>query len=282
MKKILGSCFLAMMLLLSFSAVAFAAGPTTVTVDWTGGGVVGGVVGTGDTTTTFNANISNGTGHFTAADSNDNPYGYAVDSQSAYITGAFSNGSMYFETVRNTSYVPMYGVAGQAINAFVGSSGTGEMATGSGTNYAAMGNGTYGQSHTSGGYNFEAVAGGGSYTIYQNISALAAISGFTSTGTGSAKINDMTTGASGVTSINLGWGGGCYTNANALFTGVGSFGVGATGSNSITTPIAGASGTMVAGGWTGNGNGSFGSVAFNAVMNFANGGSVGNYSVKVQ
>ena len=87
----------------------------------------------------------------------------------------------------------------------------------------------------------------------------------------------MTTGASGATNVNFGWGGGCYTNANANFTGSGSFAVTAAGTNGITTPISGASGTMVAGGWTASG-----ASTLSTIMSFTNGGSVGNYSVKVQ
>ena len=260
----------------AFSIPAMAAAPTNVSITWNGGGSVGGTVNTGDTTSTFLVSAGLANGSFTATDSNNNPYGYNVDSNTAYITGTLTNGSMAFQTVRNTSYVPMYGVAGQSVYAYVGSSGTGAMATGSSTNYASMVNGTYGLTHTANGYNFEADASGGSYQITQTISSPNALAWFNSLGSGTSKINDMTTQASGANSVDLGWGAGCYTNANALFTGAGSFETYAQGQNGITTPISGASGSMVAGGWAASGVSSL-----DTILNFTNGGSIGNYSIKV-
>jgi hypothetical protein len=146
------------------------------------------------------------------------------------------------------------------------------MATGSSTNYASMVNGTYGQAHTAGGYNFE--ANGSSFQILQTIaSGNGDLAQFNSIGNGSSRINSMTTQA-GANSADLGWGAGCYTNANATFTGAGSFIVYAQGNNGITTPIAGANGAMVAGGWTASG-----ASTLQTVMSYANGGSVGNFSV---
>jgi len=176
----------------------------------------------------------------------------------------------------------MYGSSGQTVYAFVGSSGTGSMATGSATNYANMTNATYGKDKTAGGFNFEADAMGGVYQVQQYIGSANSSASFAATGSGTTAINSMTTGASGDNNADLGWGGGCYTNANMTATGVGSFMVSASGSNRITTPIADASGATVAGGWTGDGDGTAGSVSFQTVMSFITGGSVGNFSVKVQ
>lgn len=274
-KRILISFILAVVTIFALASTTLAAGPTTVVVDWTGTGTVDGNVNTGDTNSQFQANGTTDV-HFTATDQNDNPYGYNVDTNTAYITGTINGGGdIYFQTERLTSKTSMYGPAGQIVNAFVGSTGTGAIATGSGTNFAAMTNGTYGKPHTDGGYNFE--ANGASYQIYQTILAQNSIAWFESLGSGSSLINDMTTQASGASNTDLGWGAGCYTNANAVFTGSGSFEVYAAGPNSITTPISGASGTMVPGGWTANGPSSL-----NTVMTFANGGSVGNYSIKVR
>ncbi len=282
-KRILIGLLVAAIAVMSFSAMCFASPPpSVVTVTWDGGGTVGGTVDTGATVSTFTVSAGAANGSFTATDSNDNPYGYGVDTNSAYINGTISNGYMQFQTDRVSSYVPMYGVAGQSIFNFVGSSGTGAMATGSSTNYAAMGNGTYGKPHTTGGFNFEANAGSGTYQVLQTISAIEALAQFVANGSGTVKINSMTTEAAGTANVNLGWGGGCYTNATMLATGAGDFTATAIGKNSVTTPIAGASGAMVAGGWNGIGNGTYGSVALNTVMTFANGASVGNFSVKVQ
>ena len=276
MRKIVVGVLMSLVLMVALAGAAFAATPTVTNVTWTGAtGSIVGVVETGATTTTFNVNAGLASGNFVATDSNDNPYSYGVDTNSAYINGVVSGGSMSFQTVRNTSYVPMYGDAGQTVYAFVGSTGTGAMATGSGTNYAGMTNGTYGQPHTAGGYNFE--ASGSSYQILNYVTTSSGdYARFNALGNGSAVINNMTTGASGATNVNFGWGGGCYTNANATFTGAGSFAVDAGGTNGITTPISGASGAMVAGGWTASGVSTL-----STIMNFTNGGSVGNYSVKV-
>ena len=272
MKRILLGIFMAMVIIIGMAVPAFAASPDVVTVTWAGGGVINGSVNTGATLTTFNVNAAGAAGTFTATDSNDNPYSYGTDSNVAYFNGTVANGFMSFQTDRLTSYVPMYGVAGQTVYAFVGSSGTGAMATGSGTNYAAMTNGTYAQPHTAGGFNFE--ASGSSYQIISQLNTVNSFAGFNATGNGTAKIDNMTTGASGANNINFGWGGGCYTNADAVFTGSGSFQVQAYSPNGITTPISGASGAMVAGGWN-----STGASSISTIMNFTSGASVGNYSV---
>ncbi|MHB8084379.1 MAG: hypothetical protein ACYDHZ_00940 [Dehalococcoidia bacterium] len=280
MKKIFVSVILALIAVFAFSIPAFASSPTVATVTWNGGGIVGGVVTTGDTTSTFNVSAGLANGSFTATDSNDNPYGYGVDTNFAYIGGSFTNGgTMTFQTVRNTSYAPMYGASGQTTGTLVTSTDSGSMSTDSWTNYAEMTNAMYG--HTVVGA--ADLTANGTYTIQQYVAS--SMSGNTITGdyamltaggTGTAAINDMTTGASGATNVNLGWGGGCYTNANAIFTGSGTFQVAAAGTNGITTPIADASGAMVAGGWT-----ALGVSSLNTIMVFTSGGSVGNFSVKV-
>lgn len=284
-KKLIFAGVIAIIALIVLCVPVFAAAPTTVTVNWNGGGVVNGQVNTGDTTTVFGVNANNAVGTFTATDFNDNPYSYGVDSNSAYMGGSFSNGgSMTFQTTRNTSYSPMYGSAGQEVYTFVGSNGSGSLSTDSGTNYAGMTNGMYGQTVVGGA---DLTANGSNYLIQQYV--LNSVgqpsgngAGLQAAGNGSAAVNDMTTGASGGSQANLGWGGGCYTNATAAFTGAGTFSVWGTASNSVSTPIADASGALVPGGWVANGNGSTGSATLNTIMNFVNGGSVGNFSVKVQ
>ncbi len=281
MKKILIAILIATMSLLTVGSAVLADAPTTTIVTWVGGGVIGGTVTSGnDNVASFGVNAAGANGVFTVTDSNNNPYGYNVDTVNAYIQSNVTNGSTWFQTDRIDSYTPMYGVAGQTVYAFVGSSGTGSMATGSGTNYAAMGNGTYGQPHTAGGFNFE--ANGSSYQILEYLGTSSGnYAQFDAQGNGTAVIDCMTTGGSGAGNINFGWGGGCYTNADATFTGIGSFAVDAVGSNSITTPIAGASGAMVAGGWTANGDGTLNSVSYHVIANFVAGATISNYSVTV-
>lgn len=270
MKKLVISMLVAILAITFIAVPALAADPTTTTVSWNGGGLITGIVNTVDTTTTFGINAIGASGSFTATDSNDNPYSYGVDSNTAYIQSSVTNGSTYFQTVRAES-TPMYGAGGQTVYAFVGSNGTGTMATGSSTNYAAMVNGTYNQPLL-GGANFTAT--GTNFQIIQSIiSGSGDAAQFNSVGNGSAVINCMTTQA-GATAADLGWGAGCYTNANATFTGAGQFTVTAVGTSGITTPIADASGAMVAGGWTANG-----ASTLQTIMSYANGGSVGNFSV---
>jgi hypothetical protein len=289
LKRILITAFLVLTALMVVAVPTFAAdppAPTSVQVNWTGGGVVGGtVVNGGVSTTTFNVAANGGGGTFTSVNNNDNPYNYGISTTSAYINGTVANGGMIdFQTVRNASQ-GMYGPAGQTIYAGVSSdTGTAAIATGSATNYAEMTNGTYGKTHTAGGFNFEAASGTtGGYQIVQTVSASNAIAQFVATGlSGAAQINSMTTGAYGANAVNLGWGGGCYTNATALFSGAGQFAVTSTGANSVSTPIAGANGAIVSGGWVVNGNGSAGSASLQTIANFVNGASVGNFSVSVR
>jgi len=284
MKRILILVCLVLATLMAFAVPALAADPTTTVVTWSGPGVIGGTVTNGvASVTTFNVAANGGSGTFTSTNNNDNPYSYGIPTTSAYITGTIAGGgSIDFQTVRTASQ-GMYGPAGQTVYNYVGTSGTGAIATGSWTNYAEMTNGTYAKPHTAGGYNFEAAGDQGGYQIIQTISASDAISQFVATGTGSgtAQINSMTTGAYGANSVKLGWGAGCYTNANAVFTGAGSFQVGGSGANSVSTPIAGANGAIVTGGWVVNGDGSSGSASINTIANFVNGATVGNFSVKV-
>lgn len=285
MKKftVLIGIILAIVASLIISVPALADGPTNVTVTWSGTTDVTGNVNTGDSVTGFSVSANNATGTFTATDSNNNPYSYGVDNNSAAITGNFSGGGeMVFQTTRTDSYAPMYGASGQTVYNYVGSSDAGSMTTNSGTNYAGMVNCTYGQDKTlSSGYNY--TASGSSFVIQQYVTAPGGdYAGFVSGGNGSAVIDSMTTQASGLNNTDLGWGGGCYTNADATFTGAGTFQVSAVGANNISTPISGASGTISTGGWVLNGNGTSGSATMSVIANYLNGGSVGNFSVKVQ
>lgn len=278
MKRLLIALILAIAIVMSIAVPAMAAGPeTTTTINWSGGGLITGTVDSGASTTTFGVNAGASNGVFTATDNNDNPYNYGVDTQSAYITGTVENGLMEFQTIRNTSKEAMYGPAGQTVYAFVGATGVGTMATGSWTNFAEMTNGTYNKPLVNG-HNFTAT---GLYTIQQYVGQTdASISGnyanLLANGNGSAEIDCMTTGAYGSGAVKLGWGGGCFTNADAVFTGSGSFMVEAAGDNGLTTPIAGANGAMTAGGWAASGVSSL-----QTILNFTAGASVGNYSVAV-
>lgn len=282
MRKVFIAVVVALLVVLATGSTALAADPNTTTVNWSGGGSIGGTVTSGnDATVSFGVNVANGNGSFTVTDSNDNPYGYNVDTVSSYIQSNFSGGGeTWFQTTRTDSYNSMYGHSGQVVYAYVGSTDAGSMATGSWCNYANMVNCTYGKPKTPGGNNFE--ASGSSYMIQQFIAANTDGAGnptdnfaaFNLNGSGTAKVDCMTTEASGCWPTKLGAGGGCYTNADVVATGSGQFQVNAAACNSITTPAGG--------GWTIGGTGTYGSASLNIIANFTSGFSVADYSVKAQ
>lgn len=299
MRKIISSVLsilaLVCILTMAIPGMASADAPTSVVVNWGGPGGWGSGTVTGTTTAGAAAIYSFATsgnqiaGAFNAVDSNDNPYGYNVDSSNSYINADVAGGFIAYEANRTGSYSGMYGPAGQTAASFVGSDGTGEMATGSSNNYAAMVNGTYGGTKTSEGYNYQ--ASGTNYLIASYIGiGDAGITGmgtptFTSTGnyallqsygSGTSKINDMTNQMGG-TSLGFGWGGGCYTNANAIMTGAGTFTTFATGSNGINTDITGANGAYT--GWSGTGTGTLGSVTHTETVTYSGTANVPNFSL---
>ena len=289
MKKLVGiALIVAVALTLCLGTVAMAADPVDVNMNWSGSGSVGTTVTAGnDGVIQFATGGTGISGTFTARDWNDNPYAYNVDTIQSYLDANVTEGSIWYQAGRTDSYAPMYGHSGQVVESFVGvSGGSGEMATGTWTNYARMANGTYGQPHTNGGKNFEVNAS--SYYIYSFIGANGSLGSqtdnwamFQSLGSGTAAINCMTTEASGCGTTGLGWGGGCYTNANAAFTGSGQFRVDATGTNQIVTPIADAAGNPAPGAWTIPGNGTYASCSYSVIANFVGNFGVSNYSVKV-
>lgn len=302
MKKVFGiALVLAVLTSLCFGSVALADGPTEVKVTWSGSGFEGITVTAGDDAVidffTSGAGIN---GNFIARDLNDNPWSFNVDTVNSYITADVTDGVIWYQSNRTDS-AGKYGPAGQLVYNFVGvTGGTGEMATGGQTNCASMTNCTWFKPnpylfpvHTTGGYNFEANAS--DYYIYSFIAENGTPGNpvvypiptdnwaeFEATGSGTADINCMTTQSSGNGPTRLGWGGGCYTNANAAFTGSGSFAVNAMGSNQIVTPIADKNGNPAPGAWTIPGDGSYGSCSYNVIANFVGPFSVGNYSVDVK
>jgi hypothetical protein len=269
--KILSILALVCLLTIAIPAMVMADSPTSVVVNWGGTGVVNSTVTAGTSSVhSFNTDGGSVAGNFVVNNAGDNPYNYGVASTNSYIQGGVGNGVLTY-TVNRTGSYPMYGAAGQVAQSYVlADGGTAYMATGSTMNYAAMVNGTYTKPKTPGGYNFETNA-----TYFEAGSLISSGIGndqayFTSIGSGTAKINDMTNEASAY-GVQLGRGAGCYTNANALFNGIGTFTVGANGGNNIQT------GTINA-----NGNGTVGSVTYQAILNYNGAASNTDYSVTVQ
>lgn len=262
---------LGLLICLLVPSAVFADSPTSIVVNWAGTGAVDSTVTAGTSSVhSFTTDGGSIGGNFIVNNAGDNPYNYGVASTNSYIQGGVGNGILRYIVNRTGSY-SMYGVAGQVADSYVlANGGTAYMATGSTMNYAAMVNGTYNKPKTPGGYNFETNA-----TYFEAGSLISAGSGndqafFTSIGSGTAKINDMSNEAN-AGGVKLGRGAGCYTNANALFNGLGTFTVNAFGGNNIQT------GTINA-----NGNGTVGSVSFLSILNYN--GTAGNtdYSIIVQ
>lgn len=233
MKRLLLSVILALVMVFAVSGIALADDPTTVTVNWTGAGGVGAGVDSGDSNGGFATNGEAINGSFTAVDSNNNPYSYGVDNFSTVLNGSVTNGFINTGDKRVNSYAPMYGAGGQVSwsNVIV-AGGTASMAYRSTTNYAAMGDGTYGY-QLPGGHNI--VVNAVSYLINRLIADGRGNQGYVlANGNGSATLDLMSAGASGIWSLELGRGQGSYTDANFTASGIGGrFEVTGTGNNSV-------------------------------------------------
>ncbi len=219
-KRIFISLFLALITVLSLSTAAFAADPTTVHVDWSGGGAINGSVDTGDSAGGFNVNADLANGNWDAVDSNNNPYSYGVDSFSSVFNGSIANGMMETGVNRLDSKISMYGAAGQKSYSGVSvSGGTADMAYRSTTNYAAMVDASYGYQLT-GGHNI--VANADSYVISRYINdGNGELGSFYAVGNGVATLDCMSAEASGNGVLKFGQGAGCYTDANFNASGAG-------------------------------------------------------------
>jgi hypothetical protein len=271
MKKIFGiALLLAVVATLAFGSVALAADPTEVNMNWSGSGSVGTTVTAGnDAIIHFAASGSGISGNFTAKDFNDNPYFYNVDTVSSYIQSAVADGSSWYRVNRTDSKVSMYGPPGQISYSFIGANGgTAEMATGGFTNYAELEDPTYGKPKTTSGKNFEANAS--SYLIYRYIQTSDGDNAwFQAQGSGTALIDCMSCNAWG-SWFDFGRGSGCYTNADAQFTGAGSFQVMGSAGNSVSFPGLGLTAT---------GDGTPGSASLQLIANWVSSFNIADYSM---
>ena len=223
-----------LILLFAMSSTALATNDSTdVEVTWVGGGTITGTVDTGDALTGFTSNAALSSGTFKVTDANDNSYGYGVDQMTMEFTAGVTDGSVSTQTNRLTS-AGMYGAAGQTSYSFVGvNNGTASIAARTSTNYAALSAPTYGY-QLPGGHNI--VANANVYEMWTGITNGQGNGGEVyAKGNGSAQLDAMTSGASGNGGIQLGWGGGCYTDANFQATGTGgTFKLTGVGSSQVT------------------------------------------------
>lgn len=217
---------------------------TTVDHTWSGSGLFQThVVAGNDRTSHFETagNFVNGQYHLT--DSEDNPYGYGVNTVNNWATASVSGGGyVYAWDTRDDSKTSMYGSAGQlSETGMYTNDGSIEYAFRGWTNYAEMGNCQYGWPKTPGGKNFE--ISGSDFYMYHTITdsagdgAQVSVSGI---GSASLKLQGEKSGGSGGY-FNMGslpvCGDGCaWKNNYATFTGTGAgtFTVDAWADNSLT------------------------------------------------
>lgn len=233
-KRLILVLSLALLLTLSFSSVAFAADPTEVDVNWSGSGGVWADVDTGDAEAGFITGGDVINGSYSTKDSNDNPYGYGVDSFSALFTGSVENGFMTTDCLRTDS-TGMYGVDGQySFSGVEVWDGSASMAYRSTTNFAQMTDATYGN-QLLGGHNI-VVNNAAAYYMERWIDDGRGNRGYLeASGDGNATLDCMSAGASGCWTLQFGRGAGCYTDASFSATGTsGHFEASGTGNNNVT------------------------------------------------
>jgi len=237
-RKFIGiGAILAIVCSLLVSGIAFADDPTTVEVTWDGTGVVDGSVNTGDdANATFTSAGNYQVGKFTATDSNNNPYGYNVDTCNfSFETSITGGGVAEFIVNRTDSKESSYGEAGQQSGTYAATTdGDILMQNRSSTNYAAMKDSNYGW-HA----NDHIVIGNA--TLYELARWVDSGNGdyasLSALGIGGADLDAMSSEADGG-KVRLGWGCGCYTNADFTATGSGQFQLQANGNTSTTTAMA--------------------------------------------
>ncbi|GAI38945.1 unnamed protein product, partial [marine sediment metagenome] len=201
-------------------------------------------------------------GSYSAVDSNNNPYGYGVDSFSAYLNADVVNGHIGAGCGRTDS-TGMYGNAGQESWSFVEVwSGSASMAYRTTTNFAQMVDASYGF-QLPGGHNIVVIDA--DYELGRGIDDGRGNSSWLyAEGTGSATLDCMSAEASGVWALEFGRGAGCYTDANFSATGSGHFAVTGEGNNGVTF----------------NGLGiSSGGGSLSIIADYVNGFSIGDYSL---
>lgn len=223
-----------MVLLLTVGGAVLADDPTTTTITWSGSGSVVGGVNSGDSNAGVNTSGVAISGTLTVVDSNNNPYNYGVDGFSSLLNASVTNGWINTGTNRVNSYTPMYGAGGQQSWCNVGTDGTASVAYRSITNYAALGDGTYGY-QLPGGHNVVITGATIPYLINRGVTdGRGDLGSVVATGVGSATLDCMSAGASGVWALELGRGQGCYTDANFTATGAsGQFTATGTGIDSV-------------------------------------------------
>ena len=226
MRKIIIVGLIAFALLASVGLVSAV---TTVDTTWNGGGAFETHFTAGDDATsdfsTFGSAIS---GEWHATDSDNNPYGYGVDSTEVKVKAHATNGFIEYKFDR-TDAKTSYGPAGQESYTLINTFGTGDFAWRSSSNYASLSSCNYGwqangQIQATGVHFIDHY-----FSISPTEGAEIVVDADATT-----VITDMNE-KSGSSSYTFGKGCGCYTNANVDITGSGTFDLNAYADNSIVT-----------------------------------------------
>ena len=215
--------------------IGIASATTSVDTNWDGSGNFDThFIAGDDATSDFWTGGNTISGEFHATDSDNNPYGYGVDSVEAKVKAHAENGFIEYKFNRNDAKTS-YGEAGQQsytlMNNMIGTGGTSDFAWRSTSNYASLSNCNYrwqsnGQIQATGNqYIFHSFYIDDSYSEGAEIK----FSGIAST-----VITDMSE-KSGKSSYTFGKGCGCYTNAEVDIVGSGTFDLNAYADNSIVT-----------------------------------------------
>jgi len=266
-KRILGIALaVAMLASLLIGSTVLAADPTEVITTWSGSGRVVVVIDTGDTIAGVITEGGEISGSYTTVETPNTAYPYmGVDTLSAYTNASVTNGFIDAGSVRTDSYESAYGDPGQTSWSFVAvDDGTASMAYRTWTNYASLKDPGY-KYQLPGGHNI--VADADLYLIDRGVQASDGTNASTViTGNGTAVLDNMGSEAS-ATGVRLGWGCGCYTDANFSATGTGNFTLSATGDTSATTAMA---------------PGMTGASSFTIIATWTNSFSIADYSVTAQ
>lgn len=204
---------------------------TTVDTTWNGGGAFGVNFKAGDDAESFfGTSGSLISGEYHAVDSDNNPYGYGVDSVEAKVNANVQNGVIEYGFRRTDAKESMYGEAGQESYTLIGADSA-QFAWRSTSNYASLKSSNYGWQS-----NGQIQAQGNqqiyhSFFIDEEYNEGAEIM---FTGNADTTITDMSEDHSG-SSYKFGKGCGCYTNAKVDITGSGTFDLNAYADNSIVT-----------------------------------------------
>jgi hypothetical protein len=227
MKKILIAGLIAFCML---GITGLASAETTVETSWNGAGYLDIDFQSGDDAKNlFKTSGAGIVGSYYAKDSDNNPYGYGVDSTKSEIKASVVNGAMEYQYYRTDSKNSMYGPAGQSSYSFLGSDGTASFAWKTTSNFAAMKSSNYGFQSSN---QFTAT---GNHFLQHGISTENSQAIWTINATGTSSVSHMSDEASGSSSFKFGKGCGCYTNAKVNVVGSGTYDLVANAPNQIKT-----------------------------------------------